>query len=115
MNNPFKITEGLPETEEVYKAWLIGFMQAAFAGLIIVMPLLVMLGQVKQVTDLSISWYALMGGSICWCLFILVTQRYWFRLTFNMALILYKFDRVDKAKRAKKFQTSNTEEKKAEP
>lgn len=99
MKNPFKLLEPLPQTDETFKAWIIGFLQAAFLFLILGFPIIPLTNQLKLVIELSFDWWLLMGGILGWCFFVLLTQRYWFSLTYNIALLLYKSGEKDRAKK----------------
>lgn len=105
MKNPFKLLEPLPQTDETFKAWIIGFLQAAFLFLILGFPIIPLTNQLKLVIELSFDWWLLMGGILGWCFFILLTQRYWFSLTYNIALLLYKSCEKDRTKKQQKNVT----------
>jgi hypothetical protein len=111
MKNLFKEYLEYPTKPE--EKWLmVGFFQCAFIFLLLALPLFAILGQIQNTIQLSIVWFALMGGVLGWSLAILFTVKYWIKLTHNLSLLMYLSS--EKADARRKLKTSSNHKQETE-
>jgi hypothetical protein len=109
MINPFKRSKDYPQTELEEKWNFVGLFSAFMAFFILTMPLLFVLGQVRNVPEASLAWFGIMTFSIVWLLFYLFTLRWWLQLSHNFGLMMYQLEQQSEKKRRLKLNAKTEE------
>lgn len=98
MLNPFKRNKDYPQTELEQKWNFVGFFSAFLLCFILAMPLLIMSGQLRNVTELSTNWFGLIIGMIAWPTSVLFTLKWWIQLSHNFGLYMYQMEQLSEKK-----------------
>ena len=99
MINPFKRSKDYPQTESEEKWEFVGFFKSFLVFFIIAFPLLVLTGQVRYVTELSLPWFALMISLIVWPLSFMFTLKWWLQMAHNFGLFMFKMEQQGERKK----------------
>ncbi len=102
MKNPFSRSQDYPKNEAEEKWNFVGFFQASLLFFILLMPLFLLAGQLREVVELSTTWFALLLSMVMWSVSYFFTLRWWIQLSHNFGLMMYRFEQAsEKAKKAK--------------
>jgi hypothetical protein len=107
--NPFKEYLDYPKNETEEKWQLVGFFQAFLVFFIIGMPLLLLSGQIRNVTELSTYWFVLMAVMVGWPLSCLVWLKYLIRLSHNFGVAMYMSSQKSSKKKVQSNHKQETE------
>lgn len=111
MKNLFREKLEEPKTEGEEKWQIATFFSTAFLLMALLTPLMALAGQLREVDQLSINWFVIMGGMIAWPLSVLFTLNFWITLFNNFGFMMYYSGGKNRKKKALNSDNS-TEDKK---
>ena len=103
MKNLFRKNKDHPQPGTEEKWYVVGFFSALLLSFILVMPIFVLTGEIRDVVELSTSWFILMIALIVWVGSWLFTKKWWLNLSHNFGLYMYRASEKTEEKKKKKL------------
>lgn len=96
----FKTSKDQPQNDNEEKWYFVGFFSAFITFFVLGMPLIALSGQLRNVAESSLAWFAIMIGMIVWPLFWLFMLKKLLQFSHNFGLLLFQQYEADKRKKA---------------